>query len=279
MNKLNFEFCAVPVSILKRTDFTANEKLLYSVLLGFQANGDSWASNEYLADMLGCHVNTINNGLISLEAKNAIKRNTQQINKFKKERTIEAKFIKDEHKNCVSETQKLCSHEHKNCAGTEHKNCALLDNSLLDNRLDKGALSQNFKSKYFSLNDFESSVGSGRLGLATFNFLAITLPEAIELDRLLATVKFEAINRILLHANSMGESSESKKCLSRSFSYITAAINDYKKSELIGQSKTATHQSQPTGRAEHKVFKKEDKKHVPNHDLMRDLVNKVLNKH
>lgn len=140
MQKLKFEFCPVPVNILSRTDFTANEKLLYSLLLGYQANGDAWASNESLAETLGCHINTINNTLKELEAKKAIRRDTQQINKFKKERKIHTSFISNEHKNCVTEAQKLCSHEHKNCAGDEHKNCASLDNTLLDKRIDKKAV-------------------------------------------------------------------------------------------------------------------------------------------
>lgn len=137
--KLNFEFCAVPISVLKRTDFTSTEKLLYSVLLGFQANGDSWASNEYLAEILGCNTSTIVRSLQDLERKGGIKRDTQQINKFKKERTIKALnlSVNPQMQNAPTEDAKCTSYQMQNAPRTQMQNAPILNKSLLNNGLEK----------------------------------------------------------------------------------------------------------------------------------------------
>ena len=76
--------------------------------------------------------------------------------------------------------------------------------------------------------------------LATFPYLALTYPEAAEIDKRLATVNFGDINAILLSANAMGESSESKKHKSKSFNYINLAINDYTSGKVGAQKATVT---------------------------------------
>lgn len=137
--KLNFEFCAVPVSILKRKDLTTTEKLLYSVLLGFQVNGDCWASNEYLAEVLGCNTSTIVRSLQDLEKKNCIKRDTQQVNKFKKERTIKALnlSVNSQMQNAPTEDAKCTSYQMQNAPRTQMQNAPILDKLLLNNGLEK----------------------------------------------------------------------------------------------------------------------------------------------
>lgn len=243
IKKLNFEFCAVPVSILKRSDLTAGEKLLYSVLLGYQSNGDCWASNEHLCEILGCCVSTIKRGLEELERKNCIRRNTQQINKFKKERTITALILgtNTEGQNEPSGGSKRTSLQGQNEPRTEGQNEPLLDNSLLNNSMREGKHTHAHKSfRYISLTSEETNLGSGRFLLATFPYLALTYPEAAEIDKRLATVNFGDINAILLSANAMGESSESKKHKSKSFNYINLAINDYTSGKVGAQKATVT---------------------------------------
>ena len=86
------DYLVVPQHILKRTDLTATDKLVISVIRGLDKEKGCYCSNQYIADLLGLSKGTIANIISKLSKMGLIDVNVKNFN----ERTIKYLGVAEE---------------------------------------------------------------------------------------------------------------------------------------------------------------------------------------